>query len=62
MSASGHQDGVRYQESAGSGLGRLHSLTNSRFREAKLQGPLLGDESKKRFVVSRPDGDDFLTE
>jgi hypothetical protein len=35
-------------------MGRLHSVTNGCFRKAQLQGPLFGNEFKKRSVMSRP--------
>ena len=35
-------------------MGRLHSLTNGSFREAKLQWRLFGDELETMAVVSRP--------
>jgi len=36
-----------------SATGRLHSVTNGRFRKAKLQEPLFGNELKKWSVMSR---------
>jgi hypothetical protein len=36
-------------------MGRLHSVTSGSFREARIQGPLSGDEIGKRSVISRPE-------
>jgi len=35
-------------------MGRLHSVTNGSFREAKLQWRLSGNELEKMAVASRP--------
>ena len=43
-----------YRESFTSALGRQHSVMNGRFREAKLQRRLYGDELGEGKFASRP--------
>jgi hypothetical protein len=50
--ALGFSYGVR--ESFSAALGRLHSLNNGSFREAKIELPLYGNELGDVYFASRP--------